>query len=223
MFLSRDQVRALDRRAAQELGMPGLVLMENAGRGAAEVLRSLAIDGRVLVCCGKGNNGGDGFVLARHLDNNHLPVSVIVFASQADLSGDALVNYRILTRTGVPIIHEERMPDRATLLPSLATASWIVDGLFGTGLTGAPREPFAEVVEAINASHTRVLALDIPSGLDCDRGVPLGPTIRADHTATFVAQKKGFAQPAAQDWLGQVHVIDIGVPRRLIEDVAARG
>src|SRR5882724_7757046 len=95
-FISREQVRALDRRAIEEYGVPGVVLMENAGRGAAEVLMALGVRGPVLVCCGKGNNGGDGFVIARHLDNRGVPVRVFLFADPASLTGDAAVHYHIL-------------------------------------------------------------------------------------------------------------------------------
>jgi NAD(P)H-hydrate epimerase len=99
----------------------------------------------------------------------------------------------------------------------LAAADWVVDALFGTGLAGPIRKPFDQIITAINESPARVLAVDIPSGLDCDTGEPLGPTVKAHHTATFVAMKKGFANAEAKRWLGQVHVVDIGVPRRLLE------
>src|SRR5947209_5571043 len=102
-FLTRAEVRALDRRALDEHGVPGVVLMENAGRGAAEVLLSLGVHGPVVVCCGKGNNGGDGFVIARHLANQQVPVSVLLFADPATLTGDAAVNYRIAAKLGLPV------------------------------------------------------------------------------------------------------------------------
>src|SRR5580704_9453277 len=101
MFLTRDEVRAIDRRAIEEFGVPGIVLMENAGRGAAEVLRSLGVAGRVAICCGKGNNGGDGFVIARHLDNHEIPVSVWLFARPEELTGDAATNYQIIALSGL--------------------------------------------------------------------------------------------------------------------------
>jgi NAD(P)H-hydrate epimerase len=222
MLLSRDEVRALDRRAVEEFGVPGVVLMENAGRGAADVLTSLGIAGSVLLCCGKGNNGGDGFVIARHLDNRHIPVHVWLFARPADLTGDAAIMFRIISRCGLPITVSDDMPPKQQLHDQLASADWVVDALFGTGLRGPVRSPMDEVIGAINRRPGRVLAVDIPSGLDCDTGEPLGPTVRADHTVTFVAQKKGFANPAAQPWLGQVHVVDIGAPRCLVSDSHAR-
>jgi len=218
MYVTSEEVRGLDRRAIEEYGVPGVVLMENAGRGAAEVLLSLGVHSRVVICCGKGNNGGDGFVIARHLDNHRVPVQVLLLARPEELSGDAAINYHILARTGLPMdVHARNAVDVAAIRRELATAEWLVDALFGTGLSGPVRPPFDQLIAAINDSPARVLAVDIPSGLDCDTGEPLGPTVRADHTVTFVAQKKGFAHPAARAWLGQVHVVGIGAPRVLVD------
>jgi NAD(P)H-hydrate epimerase len=212
LYLSRAEVRDFDRRAIEELDMPGILLMENAGRNVAGTLRSLGIKGPVTVCCGKGNNGGDGFVVARHLDNHGVPVRVILFANPRSLDGDAAVMFRIMDRCGVPtsVCTGERI-DVSALGQQLSGADWIVDALFGTGLSGPIGAPLDAVVGAINAAGARVLAVDIPSGLDCDTGTPLGPVIRAHETVTFVAMKKGFANPAAWAWTGRVHVADIGV------------
>jgi NAD(P)H-hydrate epimerase len=218
MFLTRDEARELDRRAMEEYGVPGLVLMENAGRGMAELLLSLGIKGPVVICCGPGNNGGDGFVIARHLDNAGVPVCVLLFADPSRLAGDAAVNYRILTHSGVPLkVYGADGPAEDDLQAELAGAGWVVDALFGSGLRGSLRPPFDRVVAAINASRAQVFAVDIPSGLDCDTGKPMGPTARAHHTATVVALKKGFAEPAAREWVGEVHVVGMGAPRRLLE------
>jgi NAD(P)H-hydrate epimerase len=216
-MLSRDEVRAIDRRAIDDYGVPGAVLMENAGRGTVEVLVSLGIRGPVVVCCAGGNNGGDGFVIARHLDNRGIPVRVLLFARPDQLTGDATLNHRILSRSAVPIeVRADKPVDVAALRRELAAADWVVDALFGTGLTGAVRSPFDQAIAAINGSGARVLAVDIPSGLDCDTGSPLGACVRAEHTVTFVATKKGFANPAAREWTGLVHVADIGAPRAAI-------
>jgi NAD(P)H-hydrate epimerase len=220
MFLNREQVRALDRRAIEAFGIPGVVLMENAGRGTAELLLALGISGRVAICCGKGNNGGDGFVIARHLANRGAEVRVLLCAPPEELRGDAEVNYRIIARSGLPIVAlTSNPPDVAALRHELSVAEWVVDALFGTGLTGPLRSPFDQIVEAINAAPARVLAVDIPSGLDCDTGQPLGPTVRAQHTAAMAALKKGFAEPGAKAWLGAVHLVDIGVPPALLSQV----
>jgi NAD(P)H-hydrate epimerase len=220
MFLSRDRARELDRRAIEGLGIPGVVLMENAGRNIAELLRSLGARGPVVICCGPGNNGGDGFVIARHLDNAGISVRVVLFSPLEKLAGDALVNYRVLIAGGVPV-ETIADPDEATLRGQFATADWIVDALFGSGQRGPLRAPFDRVVKAINGSGTRVVAVDLPSGLDCDTGRPQEPTVRALHTATIAAPKQGFGEPGAAEWTGTVHVIDMGVPRRLLDEMAS--
>jgi NAD(P)H-hydrate epimerase len=216
MILTRDQVRELDRRAIEEFGVPGVVLMENAGRSMAELLRSLGINGLVVLCCGKGNNGGDGFVIARHLDNAGFRVRVLLFVDPAQLSGDAAVNHRILAVSAIPIEVFAGLPlDEERLGRELADADWIVDALFGSGLRGAVQPPFDRIIAAINATSARVFAVDIPSGLDCDTGQPLGVAVRAHHTGTVAAMKKGFLEPFAAGWLGQVHPIDMGAPRAI--------
>jgi NAD(P)H-hydrate epimerase len=211
--LSREGVRALDRRAIEELGLSGAVLMENAGRGAAELLLRLGIHGRVVICCGKGNNGGDGFVIARHLAKHEVDVRVLLLGRPEELTIDAAANYRSISRAGVPIcdLTEERM-DEEWLWRELVVSEWVVDALFGTGLTRAVRPPFDRIIAIINESAAKVLAVDLPSGMDCDTGQPLGAAVRAHRTATMAAWKIGFLQPAAQPWLGQVHLIDIGLP-----------
>ncbi|MCI0741610.1 MAG: NAD(P)H-hydrate epimerase [Gemmataceae bacterium] len=212
VHLSRGQVREFDRRAIATFGIPALLLMENAGRGATEVLVRLGIHGPVAVCCGKGNNGGDGLVLARHLFNLGFRVHIHLFADPAELSAETAAHWSIVQRLNIPAtVWNLAALDAAALLQQLTKAEWIVDALFGTGLTGAVRTPFDRIIDAINASPARVFALDIPSGLDADLGKRVGATIRAHHTATFVAPKRGFLEPSAQEWLGRLHVVDIGV------------
>lgn len=209
--LTREQVRRIDRKAVEEYSMSGLVLMENAGRGCANKLCELGIKGKVVIVCGKGNNGGDGFVIARHLDGRGYNVRVVLTAEPDELRGDTAANYGVLKRSGCA------MADLARLNDELAEADWIVDALLGTGTIGNPRPPISSVIEKLNASSARKLAVDLPSGLDCDTGIPGTPTFRADHTCTFVATKVGFANPAAKEYLGTVSVHDIGIPRKLLE------
>jgi NAD(P)H-hydrate epimerase len=215
--LSRDEVRAVDRRAIEEYGMPGVVLMENAGRGAAEVLVKLGIDGPVVICAGRGNNGGDGFVIARHLENRGCSVRVLLFCDPNDLRGDAAINYRIIEKAGTPLTAFSGDIASEEIDRQLADADWIVDALLGTGANGAAREPYATVIRAINAAGKKVLAIDLPSGLDCDSGEAPGECVSANHTATFVARKIGFDSEAAGEWIGTVHVVDIGVPHAMLE------
>jgi NAD(P)H-hydrate epimerase len=218
--LSRAQVREVDRRAIDEYGMTGLVLMENAGRGCAQTLLDIGCNGAVVIVCGRGNNAGDGFVIARHLDIQAATVKVILLAAASDLRGDAASNYAILSRCDVPMIDLSARFDGPTFDAQLAGADWIVDALLGTGASGPPRPPLNTAIEHMNAARARRLAVDLPSGLDCDTGEPADPTFRADHTCTFVTPKSGFTNPHAVPFLGHVHVIDIGVPRRLIEEIA---
>jgi NAD(P)H-hydrate epimerase len=216
--LNRDQIRAVERRAIEHYGVPEIVLMENAGRGSAELLLGLGVRGLVIVCCGSGNNGGDGLVIARHLDNRGVSVRVLQFGEPTTLA--AQTNYQIICRSGLPLDGiDMRTPIKEKLPPLLEGAGWIVDALFGTGLRGALRPPFDEIVLAINRQNVPVLAVDVPSGLDCDTGKPFGPCVRADHTATFMTSKVGFVGAEAAKWLGQVHVLEIGVPRHCFDDV----
>lgn len=219
LVLTRDQVRDVDRRAIKVYGLPGLVLMENAGRNAATLLLDLGIHGPVVICCGKGNNAGDGFVIARHLENAGVTVTVLMAVSSESLSGDAAVNLGVLKRAGTRIVEPSDSGISNQWPPELAGADWIVDALLGTGTQGTLREPFISAIDAINNSKRRVFAVDLPSGMDCDTGQPLGSCIRARHTATFVARKPGFDAPGVSTFTGDVHVIDIGVPRRLLQDV----
>jgi NAD(P)H-hydrate epimerase len=218
MSISCSEARDLDRRAIEDFGIPGIVLMENAGRGMAELLVRLGINGRVVVCCGKGNNGGDGFVIARWLEAWKVPTHVMLFCSPDELTGDATTNCRIVEKCDIPMSIPPVSLDATAFRTGLANADWVVDALFGSGLKGPVRPPYDRIIHAINASSVRVLAVDIPSGLDSDTGQPWGPTIRARHTATIVAAKKGFEQPGSREWTGEVHIIDIGLPRVMRPD-----
>ncbi len=220
--LTRRQVRDVDARAIGEYSLPGIVLMENAGRGAAELLLRLGVNGRVVICAGKGNNGGDGYVIARHLDLRDVATTVLLFCQPAELTGDAAINYRVLEAARQPLIVVGASPNVAELDRQLAAADWIVDALLGTGTQGTIREPYLTAIAAINRAERKVLAVDLPSGMDCDTGLPLGACVQADHTATFVARKVGFDAPGADRLTGQIHVIDIGVPKRLLADVRSR-
>jgi NAD(P)H-hydrate epimerase len=218
-IVQRAQAREIDRRATEEYGIASLVLMENAGRGVADVLCRLGAAGPVVVCCGKGNNAGDGFVIARHLDLRAIPVRVLVWAEPDELTGDAGVNFRILSKTDVPIEIFGSRHDSQRLAEQFQGANWIVDALLGTGARGEPRPPLDAVIAALNAAAAPRLAVDLPSGLDCDTGQAAAHTVRAAHTCSFVGLKPGFLVPGAADYTGTVDVLDIGVPRKLIDEV----
>jgi NAD(P)H-hydrate epimerase len=221
LVLTRDAVRQVDRRAVEEFGMSSLVLMENAGRGCADVLEDLGVRGPVVICCGRGNNGGDGFVIARHLDLRGREVRVVLCCDPASLSGDAAANYNILIAADFEIVQLGDFQD-ALLRRTLEGADWIVDAILGTGARGEPRSPYRQVIEMLNTWPARKMAIDLPSGLDCDTGEPASATFRAEHTCTFVAPKPGFFAESAQPCVGRVHTLDIGVPRRLLESLGGR-
>ena len=226
--LTRDEVRGIDARAADEFGISTLILMENAGRGAADWLRNHMADPpgsgpeppRVLILCGPGNNGGDGGVVARHLDAWGYAVQVVWFADPTRLRGDAAAQWATLDRSGVDqskwFDYPSNNPERLDALT--AKADWVVDGLLGTGLSRPVEGLLRAAIDAVNRSGKPVLALDMPSGLDADRGVPMGVAVRARVTATFVAPKIGFEAPGASDFTGEIEVVNIGVPRRLLEE-----
>jgi len=216
-IMSRDEVRAVDRWAIDQVGAPGVVLMENAGRSCAELVkeRLKGVDApKVCIFCGTGNNGGDGYVIARHLLNAGFEVTVVICGRREKVAGDARVNLNVLERLGhaIDLVGPDE-PDVAGRVRTLAGgAEMIVDALFGTGLQGPLRGGYRALIDAINALDMPILAVDIPSGLDCDTGQPLGTAVKAACTVTFVAVKKGFeALPEAADYTGQVYVASIGV------------
>jgi len=220
--LTRAQVREVDRLAIEVYGMSGLVLMENAGRGCADQLVSLGIASPVAICCGHGNNGGDGFVIARHLELRGYQPRVLLVGDPDSLRGDAAANFQILRHCDVPIFPLEAW-DAAVADRVLDGADWIVDALLGTGASGEPRPPLDQLIPRLNGPAAKRLAIDLPSGLDCDTGVPARNTFRADHTCTFVAAKAGFDAPMARDYLGRVVVLDIGAPPRIVREVLQAG
>ncbi len=211
--LTRDQVREVDRIAIEQYGIPGIVLMENAGIGATAVIDGVAPNGTIAILCGGGNNGGDGYVIARHLDILGHVVRIIALTAPEDLKGDAKTNALIAQKTGLDIVIGK---DGNTIRKALLTASTIVDGMLGTGSAGPPRGLYAEAVDASNNSDALRVALDIPTGLDCDTGEASELTFLADHTTTFVAKKVGFTNTTAFPVIGRVHVVPIGVPNQLL-------
>lgn len=228
--LTREQSRQVDSIAIQRYGMSGIQLMENAGVGTAELLQSLGISGQVTICCGRGNNGGDGFVIARHLSQAGVSVQVLLFAPANELKGDARSNYQALEATEVPIKFLSHVTTCDDVTNDLLGSEWIVDCLLGTGSTGTPRTPYDTAIQAINTAAAgggvKILAVDLPSGLDADAGEPFrneedkyGPCVKADLTATFVTLKIGFERPSAREFTGDVIVIDIGIPDGVLEEV----
>jgi NAD(P)H-hydrate epimerase len=214
---TRDEIRAFDRYAIEALGVPGIVLMENAGRQIAEAARAMLAGRakpRVVILAGPGNNGGDGFVVARHLAMAGIRAEVVLLAPREKIVGDAATNLRVLEALGfrVRVLAGKVEAMLGELRPRLAEADLVVDGMLGTGTRGEIREPYASAIGAVNDARRPVLAIDIPSGLDPDTGKPLGPTVRATKTVTLAAAKVGFRKPGAEEYTGEVVLADIGVP-----------
>ena len=214
--LSRQEVRHLDQHAIKEYGMSGLQLMENAGRGATDLLLQQLPVGLILIVAGKGNNAGDGFVMARHLENAGCAVKVVLLADESALTGDAAINFKIIQKSGIPIEKYHDGVSETHFINIFNDAEWIVDAMLGTGMTGSLREPYRTVIQQINNGTAKVFAVDLPSGMNCDSGEPQSQCIHAELTATLVAKKKGFESSVATEFLGEVHVVDIGLPQALL-------
>lgn len=269
--LTRAQMRAFDRHAIESFHVPGIVLMENAGRGAADVLaalieqqratipclrerepsprdragdgapppsrRALAdekvekarafpvrhvpspgqpasypLDARVVVVCGAGNNGGDGFVVARHLLARGAEVEVFLAGASEKVTGESRINLDAYIDLGGTFTELPQGSELAPLEGALARADFVVDALFGTGLDRPIRGYLAEVIAAVNRAELRCVALDVPSGLDADSGAPLGIAVQAEHTVTFGHLKIGLLTPEGARLAGTIHVVDLGVP-----------
>lgn len=228
--LTRAQVREVDRRAIEEFGIPGVVLMENAGRNAAALIATWSKPGnRVAIVCGPGNNGGDGFVIARHLSNGGRDVEVFLVGTPDKLRGDAQINHRVVERMRLPLCVVQDAGEIEQLGDQCRRAALIVDALLGTGFSGEPRPPISAAIDCMNYSGRPVVAIDVPSGMDCDTGEPaIGRLqvqtgrgcVRAWRTITFVAKKPGFLVPGAEAITGDVFVADIGAPTRLTTEIA---
>jgi len=220
--LRRNEVREIDRKAIEEYEIPGIILMENAGRNVVEeILKMLPgpDKAKVVIFCGKGNNGGDGFVIARHLYNKGVNVSVYLLTRISNVlaDGDASTNLKILLNMNLKI-KELQEGDIEEIGKKLQGCNIIVDAIFGTGLSGEVREPARSLIMKINETNIPVVSVDIPSGLDCNEGVVLGAAVKATKTVTFVAAKTGFFKECGREYTGELVVSDISVPKELVED-----
>jgi hydroxyethylthiazole kinase-like uncharacterized protein yjeF len=221
-----EEMRRADRRATERYGVPSLLLMENAGRGATDALERVLgpVRGRrVAVVCGRGNNGGDGFVVARHLLARGASVGVWLLGRAGDVQGDARVNLEALERAGEHVIEvaDRESPDFRDLYGKLMAADLVVDALLGTGVRGPATGAIAGAIEAVNiaaAEGRPVLALDLPSGLPSDGEAPAGPVVRARVTVTFGLPKLGLILPAGAALAGQLEIADLGIPRAWLEE-----
>lgn len=230
---SRDQCREVDRRCTEDYGIPSILLMENAALGVATVVRNLLEEsgraGGVLVFAGPGSNGGDGLAAARHLANGGTPVAIVLAVAPDRCKGDALTNLTIAERMGLPIFFAPGDADAAAdrALARLGEPALVLDAVLGTGAdrpaTGVP----AQLIRRINSlgqARVPVVAVDVPSGLDADTGSPPtgpdgvpGPAVRASVTVALLGVKPGYLTLAAQEFVGDCLVAEIGAPRELVE------
>ena len=219
--LSRNQIRKVDADAIAELGLPSLLLMENAARG---VCSAVTADGpwlSITILCGPGNNGGDGLAVARLLAASGIIAVTLLIRGGKNLSADAEANLGFLTKSGLSV----ELPDTvevARRLAELGPNDLIIDALLGTGVRGHVADSIAATIEAINQSAANVISIDVPSGLDCDLGTPCGVAVRAQKTVTFVALKDGFLKPAAAEYTGTVEICHIGIPQIWLDGWSAR-
>ncbi len=219
------EMRELDRLTIQELGLPGALLMEHAGRAVAdEAARHAGTGARVAVICGAGNNGGDGYVCARWLREQGRDAQVVLVAGRPKPGGDAALHLHAYERLGGTVVDASEPAGLAELARALAGAAVIVDAIFGTGLTRVIDGHLADVIARLNAAPAaaRRIAVDVPSGLDADRGAVLGVCVRADVTVTFAFAKVGLVSHPGVGRAGEVKVVDIGIPRALAPRVGVR-
>jgi NAD(P)H-hydrate epimerase len=212
--LTTAQMREADRRCIEDLGIPGAVLMNNAG---AAVFREID-RGPVGIVCGKGNNGGDGYVIARLALVAGYDPRVVLVADPAQITGDAATFLRAYQNLGGAVTVARDETAAAQAVAALADCAVLVDALLGTGGKGEVQGPIRAAIEAWPPVHT--IAVDVPSGLNADTGQPCGPCIRAGLTVTFQFAKQGFAAPEAQPFLGRLVVADIGIPPVCADDAA---
>ena len=226
--LSVEQTRRIDQRAQSEIGIPSIVLMENAGIGLAHHIRNYIIPPinicKVVMICGKGNNAGDAFAAARHLFQQSIRPLVFLVEDEARLEGDAAINYRIIRRLGIscePLANFSTHQAGWNRVPVL-----LIDAVLGTGFKMPLREPAISATREINrfkkmhVVSVKVLAVDVPSGLDGDSGAAEADTVRADMTVTFACLKPGLVKPEARPYVGRTEVVDIGIPESLYQEVS---
>ncbi|MGD9486593.1 MAG: NAD(P)H-hydrate dehydratase [Calditrichaceae bacterium] len=212
--VSNEQMRDLDKQTIEDLGVPGIVLMENAGYQTFLVIKDICVGKRihqVFVLCGKGNNGGDGFVIARHLFKAGFGVKIFTVATEDDLNGDALINFKICQNYRIQIEKIQSADD----LPHLPENSMIVDALLGTGIKGAVSGLYESIIEWVNAQEVTIAAVDIPSGLNGNSTDVSGSAVKADLTVTMALPKYAHLFYPARSFTGELHIADIGLPEFL--------
>lgn len=224
-FVTAAEIKSIEEKAIEEYGIPSIVLMENAGHEAAIQIERIMGDfhnKKVCIFAGKGNNGGDGYVIARHLYNQGVKVKVFLIGNKTDVTGDALINLQIITAMGIDVIEVVNEGDWDKVKIAMTFTDCLVDALVGTGFTGKLIGQMAQVVESMNKTNKVVIAIDMPSGVEADTGQISGAAVKADHTITFSLVKQGLLLYPGASYAGDVTVADIGIPRMLLIDEEIR-
>ena len=209
------EIRQMDERAIREFAIPSLLLMENAGRSVSEVIFRDYKACKVLIFAGKGNNGGDGFVVARHLANRGFSSQVILLEDPSGLKPDPLLNLNILRKMNVPLVHR-CVASEEDFFKNVHTADLVVDAIFGVGINSPVTGILENAIRAINRSHKDVISIDVPSGLDADTGEVQGVAVKARKTVTLALPKLGLFEGEGPKYAGEIEVVDIGLPRELL-------
>lgn len=219
-LVTAEEMRSLDEEAIKKIGIPSIVLMENAGLKTAQIIEKeySPLKGKsVYIFCGPGNNGGDGMVVARHLFNQGIKVKIFLLGKKEKLKKDAARNLAITEKMDIFIKEIISSEDLEPLKKELEGIEVVVDALLGTGSKGAPRGLMKEAIILINKYSKNILALDIPTGVDADTGEVAGEAVKADHTITFAYPKRGLYLYPGMDYAGKIKVVDIGIPSTLEE------
>ena len=225
-YITREQMLEMDRMTIEEMGLPGIVLMENAGRGAAEIAMDMLEHKKArstMVMCGSGNNGGDGYVVARYLLAWGHKVRICALTPLDEVHGDAHIHLDVLLAMQADVRPVVDMTELAAAARRFSHTHIVVDAILGTGLQGEAHGIAAAAIEVMNAGDVPVLSVDIPSGLDANTGKPLGMAVRATRTATCHAPKVGFRNRSSAKYTGKVSVVDIGIPREVVRAVLRPG
>lgn len=217
--LRREKIRLIDSLAINDYKIPSLILMENAGIKSAEIiLKDIPnfVTAKAVVLCGKGNNGGDGYVIARHLANAGISTKVFLFSDRNQISGDAKTNLTILYNMKILV---EEVLNLERVYESINDSTIVIDAMLGTGVDGEIKESFQSVIRFLNGQRKTVYAIDTPTGLDCNTGNILGECVNASKTLTFIAPKIGFFLNEGPSKCGEIITIDISVPTELVISV----
>lgn len=217
-----EQMREVDKLMVEEIGVSIRMMMENASRNIAILARKMlggsVKNKKIVILCGKGNNGGDGLGAARHLINYGARATCLLTTEVLELNADAKAQYEILKQTEANV-RPYHGPDCFSLLEDFVVADLLIDALIGYNLKDAPREPISTFITKANESKRPILAVDIPSGLQADTGEPLFPTIKAQATLTLALPKLGLLTEKAKEYVGELYVADLSVPKTVYEKI----